>query len=406
MVQKEKILSDKIRKSKSPQAMVTMKNKLEIIESKIAESLNQDRVKSENTAIDKIKENSKFFFKYAKKFSKCNENIGPLQEKSGNIVNNNEDMAKILANQYRSVFLKPLDTYPEYSHQDYNCGIMKEVLFTEENISKNIMRLKNSSSPGPDCIISECYKYGGSYMKDALIDIFSQMYDEGYSPYKSRLAWISPTWKGKSKLDPANYRPIALTNNLSKIFEGVIREHILNHLSENNAMDITQHGSIKGMSTTSQLLEQIKYVHEILENGSNLELIYLDFSKAYDRVDHKILLSKLEKMGIIGKNLNFIEHWLTQRKQRVKVADSLSQWDEMISGIPQGSVLGPLLFILFIWDLGMDLREIHDPKIMVKLLKYIDDTKIIGKVSNEDEIEVFQSIMNNIYKCETENNML
>ena len=87
---------------------------------------------------------------------------------------------------------------------------------------------------------------------------------------------------------------------------------------------------------------------EFMNDGSNCELIYLDFSKAYDRVDHKILLSKLEAMGISGKTHKLISHWLTNRRQRTKVEDSLSEWDKVVSGIPQGRVFGPLIFILFI----------------------------------------------------------
>ena len=120
---------------------------------------------------------------------------------------------------------------------------MPDIIFNEENISKYIKKLNASSSSGPDVVPSKCYKYGGSMIRDALIDIYNQMWSEGYSPEKSRQAWISPTWKGSDKLIPSSYRPIALTNHFSKIFESIIREQILNHLSLNNLYDSAQHGS-------------------------------------------------------------------------------------------------------------------------------------------------------------------
>ena len=188
--------------------MVAMRNKLAIIEAKLSESLNNERRNEENDAIEKIKENSKFFYKFAKKYSTINENIGPLQDKKGNIINGNKNMANLLSEQYRSVFSVPREQYEKYDHIDYKCEDMNDFVFTEENIRKNIMKLKNSKSPGPDGIIAECYKYGSNFIIDALIDIFCQMKDEGYSPCMSREAWISPTWKGKISYYPKITGPL------------------------------------------------------------------------------------------------------------------------------------------------------------------------------------------------------
>ena len=155
-------------------------------------------------------------------------------------------------------------------------------------------------------------------------------------------------------------------------------------------IDLNQHGSLKGKSTTSQLLVQMETIMYYMEDGQNCEIIYLDFSKAYNRVDHKILLSKLEKMGICDKTLGLIRHWLTNRRQRVKVGEALSDWDDMVSGIPQGSVLGPLLFIFFIWDLKLRAEDLVDPKIQSRILKYIDDSKLIACVKTVQDVESLQ----------------
>ena len=148
------------------------------------------------------------------------------------------------------------------------------------------------------------------------------MREKCYSPVQFRQAWIAPAWKGQDRLQAVNYRPIALTNHLSKIYESIYREEIIEHLKICGLIDDDQHGSQSGRSTLTQLLVQQEAVLKMLEGGENVEIVYLDFSKTYDRVDHRILLSKL------------ISHWLTNRVQRVKVNKSLSSWERMISGIP------------------------------------------------------------------------
>ena len=298
----------------------------------ISDNMNQNQINEEESFIDNIKSDSGAFYRYAKKFSKSNNGIGPLKDVDGNICSDDTDMARILLNQYRSVFSVPVQEIQE--QRKYSVEDMPDIFFNEENIMKYIKKLNASSSSGPDGVPSKCYKYGGIMICDALIDIYNQMWSEGYSPEKSRQAWISPTWKGSDKLIPSSYRPIALTNHFSKIFESIIREKILNHLTLNNLYDSAQHGSQSNKSTTSQLLEQMDTILEMLSNGTNVDIIFLDYAKAYDKVDQKLLLSKMYNMGIRGKNLKIISHWLCDRVQRVKVGSSLSEWDPVISGIP------------------------------------------------------------------------
>ena len=272
--------------------MVRSKNELEIIEAKISKSLNNERLEKEDSVIEKIKSDSKISYKYAKSYSKTNEGIGPLMDEKGNIITENKSMADLLAKQYRLVFSKPLESY-NYEHINYNAFLtMEDVIFSKEKIKKQISKLKNCCSSGPDGICSRCYKFGGELLLDALSDIYQRMWEEEYSPQQTREAWISPIWKGDNKLLPANYRPIALSNHLSKIFEGILREAIIEHLDLMGIYDPTQHGSLKGKSTTSQLLTQLDTILDMAKNGSNVEIIYLDFSKAYDKIDIKIALQK------------------------------------------------------------------------------------------------------------------
>ena len=167
---------------------------------------------------------------------------------------------------------------------------MSDIIFDSESISKQIKKLKNGKSAGPDGVMNECYKHGGKIISDALEDIYSQMWRESYSPQQTREAWIAPCWKGDNKMLPVNYRPIALTNGLSKIFEGIIREAIINHLENFGLSDVNQHGSMKGRSTMTQLINQIDCILDMIKDGDNCKIIYLNFLKAYDKINFIIAL--------------------------------------------------------------------------------------------------------------------
>lgn len=243
-------------------------------------------------------------------------------------------------------------------------------------------------------------------MTISLIDYqcYNQSINEEYASCKTTEAWISPTWKGENKQDPANYRPIALTNIISKILEAIMRDRIIIHMTEIGMIDESQHGSVTGRSTVTQLINQQDTILNMLENGDNMEIVYLDFAKAYDKVDHLILIHKLQDIGINGHTLEWIKMWLTNRKQRVRVENELSHLDDVISGIPQGSVLGPLMFLIYIWDL--QIQDIDDPKNLQIIYKYVDDTKLLGKTNSMEQTIDIQKNLDIIYQWQTNNNML
>ena len=176
---------------------------------------------------------------------------------------------------------------------------------------------------------------------------------------------------------PGNYRPISLTSVPGKLMERIMRDAVLQYMNNNNLFSSAQHGFIKGKSCTSQLLEFLEDVSQALDEGEDAVVIYLDFKKAFDKVPHRRLLVKLQGYGIQGKVLDWIQEFLTERKQRVVINGSESEWSDVTSGIPQGSVLGPTLFLVYINDM---------PDVINAIIKlFADDAKVYNRVKQNEQ---------------------
>ena len=162
-------------------------------------------------------------------------------------------------------------------------------------------------------------------------------------------------------------------------------------------MDPNQHGSRSGRSTLSQLLEQQDEILEMLENGANVDMVYLDFSRAFDKCDFGILLQKMKSLGIKGKLGKWIHEFLTNRTQIVIVKGCKSKISKVLSGVPQGSVLAPILFLIYISDIGN--------KVKSNMKIYVDDSKIKKKIENEKDVELLQDDLEQLYTWGEDNNM-
>ena len=162
---------------------------------------------------------------------------------------------------------------------------------------------------------------------------------------------------------------MALTNHLTKIFERVLRKSINDYLDANNLMNPSQHGFRSGRSTITQLLNYYESIMDILIQGDSVDSIYLDFLKAFDKVDHNILLAKLSNLGIGGKIHTWISTFLKNRQQAVRVDGHLSEKVWVKSGVPQGSVLGPLLFLIMMLDITDKIKH-------SKLSSFADDIRL------------------------------
>ena len=155
---------------------------------------------------------------------------------------------------------------------------------------------------------------------------------------------VTPIFKKGDKLDPGNCRPISLFSQICKVLESILRDNILNHLNTHTLLLKSQHGFTKGKSCLTNLLLFLEDVTKAIDEGKPLDVIYLDFSKAFDKVPHKRLLHKIEFHGISGNVAAWIGEWLCDRKQQVVLDGKCPRLQDVLSGVPNGSVLGAILF--------------------------------------------------------------
>ena len=199
---------------------------------------------------------------------------------------------------------------------------------------------------------------------------------------------MSAIFKKEDKENPDNYRPISLTSWVCKVFESMLRDSIVGHLKENKLIRDSQHGYMKNRSCLTNLLQFLETVTDYIDKGYPIDVIYLDFQNAFDKVPHRRLMHKLTALGIGGKVWNWIRDWLLGREQRVVLLGSTSTWSPVKSRVPQGSVLGPVLFLIYINDI--------DDVVSSNILKFADETKLYRAVTNQDDIEILRSDLVNL----------
>jgi hypothetical protein len=203
--------------------------------------------------------------------------------------------------------------------------------------------------------------------------------DDGEVPEAWREANVAPLFKKKgSRLIPGNYRPVSLTSVPCKLLEKIVRDVVMDYLVKNNLISKQQHGFVKNKACVTNLLESTDFLTNSLARKNWVDLLFLDFEKAFDKVPHRRLLQKLEAYGVSGSILKWIEAFLRNRRQRVVLGGECSEWESVCSGVPQGSVLGLLLFVIFINDLP---ETIELPS---KL--YADDSKVMCEI-RKDKVE-------------------
>ena len=257
-----------------------------------------------------------------------------------------------------------------------------DIVFIKDIVIKKI-ETDPSKSPGPDGMHSSVLKELAEELAEPLAMIFTKSIEESKLPDTWKEANVTPLFKKGNRSKPSNYRPVSLTSVLCKVMESIIRDKIMEHTEQNKLLSSCQHGFVPKRSCATNLLHALEKWTTALDTGRPVDAVYLDFAKAFDSVPHQRMIAKIESYGIKSKVLNWIRDFLIGRQQRVSVKGMYSDWSNVTSGVPQGSVLRPVLFVIFVNDL---------PEILESwCTMYADDTKVSSTVQTESERQTMQA---------------
>lgn len=348
------------------------------------------RQELEKSIAESAKHNPKLFWSYVNNKTKTRQGIEVLVDESGNAIEDDLGKANLLNEFLASVFTVedmtniPTATVHEIQHH------LETPDLTEEVMIKLLKNLKPDKSQGPDQVHPRILREAAEQVAKPLCIIFKKSLDEGILPEDWKRANVTPIFKKGSHKDPSNYRPVSLTSICGKLLEKVIRDQVMDHLQINSLLSGSQYGFRSHRSTVLQLLKVLDDWSDMIDQGCPVDTVYLDFRKAFDTVPHERLLIKMKAYGIAGKILDWVQNFLSHRVQRVVLNGAYSGWRDVTSGIPQGSVLGPLLFIIYINDLP---ERVNSPTAL-----FADDTKAYRRIASPQDHLTLQDDLNKLWE--------
>ena len=321
------------------------------------------------------------FWKYIRAMKKSTSSI-PTLTVNDHTITSAKDKAIALNSHFQSVFTtEDLSNVPHKGTS--SCSVMQPLDFSVPGIQILLENLEAVKSPGPDGIHPTILKHCASELAPVLQVIFTQSLNTGDIPTDWLVSNVTPVYKKGDRNLPSNYRPISLTSICSKVMEHVIYHSIMNHLQDNQVLSNSQHGFRAGYSCTTQLISLIEDISFNMDAHKQVDLILLDFSKAFDTVPHHRLLTKLKFYQIDNQVVDWIAKWLTLRKQRVLLDGESSDYVPVTSGVPQGTVLGPLLFLIYINDIveniSSKIRLFADDCLLYRIITSVHDTTALQK---------------------------
>ena len=301
------------------------------------------------------------------------ENVMRVKKSNGDITKSDEETANEFNRAFQSVYVKEnLSEIPDFNI-DYNGPKIEDVEVTVGMVDDLLKKTNVHKAMGPDDIhpklLHECH----SELAIPITIIIKESLNTGLIPLLWRSAKLCPIYKKGDKTDPLNYRPVSLTSVVCKICEIIIRNNLVEHLEGNGLISNDQHGFRQKRSTLTNLLVYMENLTKAIDQQIPVDINYLDCRKAFDTVPHKRLLVKLQAYGVRMKIMSWIEEFLRDRQQVVEIRGKKSESLPITSGVPQGSVLGPILFLVFVNDLASSLE--------CPTLLFADDAKMLLKLT-------------------------
>ena len=355
-------------------------NKFKKLRNKVIESIRLSKQQYLDQLSSKLKSNtlsSKDWWSTLKSFiTPTTKSSIPTLEKDGHIYSDDTDKADLLNNFFRDQTLLG-DSNAQLPNIDCNVNsLLSYLVIIPTEVESVLKSLQLGKAVGSDDINNRTLRELAHELSFPICSLLNQSLSLGIFPDIWKDALVCPIPKGGNAASVSNYRPISLLSCLEKVPERVVFKHLYTHFRDNGILSPLQSGFIPGDSTTNQLTFLYNTFCQALDSGKEVRVVFCDGSKAFDRVWHKGLLCKLRAAGISGSLLSWFSSYLSERRQRVILPGTHSDWNNIYAGVPQGSILGPLLFLLYINDIVNDIGS--------NIRLFADDTSLFLVVDNPD----------------------
>ena len=335
--------------------------------------------------------NPKRFWGFINSKNKDSTGVAPLKSNDGLTYSDPTSKANILNNQFSSVFNSNEPDHNIKPMGDNSFPDINTINISENGVLKLLQGLQIHKATGPDGLPARLLKGVGAYIAPVFTVFFQASIDQGVIPKEWKKADVVPIFKKGAKNRPENYRPVSLTSITCKLLEHIITSSIMKHLEEHQILTDAQHGFRKHRSCETQLVITIQDIAKTVDDKGQTDVVLLDFSKAFDKVPHKRLMHKLHHYGIRGSVHKWISDFLHEREQHVVLDGGKSTKAPVQSGVPQGSVLGPTLFLLYINDLpnylanNSSVRLFADDCVLYRTINDREDAKLL-----QEDLEALQ----------------